>query len=248
MQFFESILIVIRNLYIFFLCNNQVSKKIMSESIPIEEKKIEKYEDKYKKEFKTLKTQNENEINKLTDLTLSHLLECCPIGNVLIYYNLKMEAFEYYSDVSVPYRYLETIGRKYAVIMKRPEIYIDIEVEIKKKKIELANKKNEKPQEIEKKNNVFANFKSYNAKSAQNASNPMTKGRSDVGIQIPNNLKRKFKSVINDQNENVLVDISNRYINKGKLSNFSFLQPVVKKKILSYKDFLKQQKNNIDKL
>ena len=251
MEIFERLLIIIKNIYIFFLCKKQVSKIIISEPIQIEEKKIEKYEDKYKKELETLKNKNENknENNELSDLSLSHLLEYCPIGNVLLYYNTEIEAFEYYSDVSIPYRYLETIGRKYAVLMERPDIYIDIEDEIKKKKLEIESKKNEKPQEIEKKNNVFANFKSYNAKSGQNVSTPMTKGRSEGGIQIPSNLKRKFKSAINEQNENILLDVSNRYINKGKLSNFLFLKkPVVKKETLSYKDFLKQQKNNIDRL
>ena len=246
-QIFERLLIVIKNIFFFYLYKKQVLKTIKPEITPIKEKKIEKYEDKYKKELETLKNKNEN--NKLSDLSLSHLFEYCPIGNVILYYNSEMEAFEYYSDVSIPYRYLETIGRKYAVLMKRPDIYIDIEDEIRKKKIEIESKKNEKPPEMEKKNNVFANFKSYNSKSGQKVNTPMTKGRSESAIQIPSNLKRKFKSAINEQNENILIDVSNRYINKGKLSNFSFLKkPVVKKEILTYKDFLKQQKNNIDRL
>jgi hypothetical protein len=52
------------------------------------------------------------------------VLENCPVGNVLMKYDSKKLSFEYYSDRVVPFRFLETIARKYAHNFHCADIYI----------------------------------------------------------------------------------------------------------------------------
>ena len=40
-------------------------------------------------------------------------MEKTPLGNVIMYWNNSRGSFEFYSDNTIPYRYLETVGRKY---------------------------------------------------------------------------------------------------------------------------------------
>lgn len=53
-----------------------------------------------------------------------YILESCPVGNVLFKYNTNKESFEYYSDRNVPFRYLETIARKYVRNTHCIDIYV----------------------------------------------------------------------------------------------------------------------------
>ena len=241
---FKYFFYTIKNFIIFsFLTTKEIEKKTINIPVLVEEKikKVEKYEDKYKKEWEILKSQDKSIVKINSDSF--YLLENCPIGNVVLYYNKKVNSFEYYSDVSIPYRYLETIGRRYAIISQNPSIYIDMNDEINKKRLEIQNKST-MPIVEEKQNNVFVKFKSYNGKSTQKSNNTMSKGRVETNIQIPVNLKRQFKSAIREDNGGILVEVSNIYINKGKLHCFSFLKKhESKNKTLSYKDFMNQQKN-----
>jgi hypothetical protein len=51
-------------------------------------------------------------------------MEMTPVGNVIMQYNLTKELFVYYSDNMVPFRYLETVARKYVCIFDCKELYI----------------------------------------------------------------------------------------------------------------------------
>lgn len=75
-----------------------------------------KYENKYKidKSRTSIRQPGPN----------SFLLENCPVGNVLLKYNTEKSSFEYYSDRTVPFRYLETIARKYANTFDCTHVYL----------------------------------------------------------------------------------------------------------------------------
>jgi len=75
-----------------------------------EEKKVVLYEDKYK-EF-----PSENLPTKPNNI----LIEQTPIGNVIMFYNSR---FEFYADKTIPYRFLETVARKYVITFKCKDIY-----------------------------------------------------------------------------------------------------------------------------
>jgi len=78
-----------------------------------EEKKVVLYEDKYK-EF-----PSENLPVKPNNI----LIEQTPIGNVIMFYN--KSRFEFYADKTIPYRFLETVARKYVCMFKCKDIYIE---------------------------------------------------------------------------------------------------------------------------
>ena len=196
---------------------------------------------------------------RLDGLKNNFILEKTPLGNVIMYYNNFRESFEYYSDNTIPYRFLETIGRKYVKTFNCKQIYFDMEFELKeferKQKEALEAEKNLEAQkkiledslkentnvngntELVKKKDVFAKFKGYNTESGTGKVN---RGVAPPKNSIPNNTMKK--------NDNfILKDNANRYTCEGKLANFSFLKKpdrkiVDKKYAMSFADFKKMKK------
>ena len=190
-------------------------------------------------------------INKrLNRLENCYIIEKTPIGNVLMIYDKNKEAFKYYSDCNIPYRYLEVVGRKYIKTFNCRPIYIDMEEELKlfeerweKEQIIKKMKKEEEEKKIEieqinpeknKKKNVFAKFKSYNKDSGGKMSMAPPKN------SIPNiNFDEK------KENEKIILkEKANRYTYEGKFVNFNFLKKIERKVFnkklgLSFSDFKK---------
>jgi len=201
---------------------------------------------------------------RLDKLKNSFIIEKTPLGNVLMLYNNKRGSFEYYSDNTIPYRYLEPVSRKYVKTFCCRPIYFDMEEELKnyeKKLEEKEREKEEKKLEEEKrlledkkqnivviaepKKNVFAKFKSYNKEAGTGHVNTAAPPKNS----IPNN-----KVTENNNNEKVLLkENANRYSYEGKLSNFNFLKKVDRKVVdkkfaMTFADFKRLQeerKNNI---
>jgi hypothetical protein len=84
---------------------------------------IEKYEDKYKNKFQNMENV-ELEKERLENLKNNILIETTPNGNVVMFYDYKNNSFAYYSDKVMPYRFLDTVGRKYAIQYRCKNIYI----------------------------------------------------------------------------------------------------------------------------
>jgi hypothetical protein len=197
--------------------------------------------------------------NRLKKLANCFVMEKTPIGNVLMIYDLDLCKFKYYSDATMPYRYLEVVGRKYVKIFNCRPIFVDMEEElrlfeekwerdqkIKKEKEDEEKLKDEeatkKLEQIEaKKKNVFAKFKSYNKDAS-----------SKISMAPPPKNSIPSKSITeNKENEKVLLkENANSYTYDGKISNFSFLKKVEKKIFnkklgFSFADFKKMnQKQN----
>jgi hypothetical protein len=185
----------------------------------------------------------------LDGLKNSFIIEKTPLGNVLMYYNNSRESFEYYSDNTIPYRYLETVSRKYVKTFNCRYLYVDMGEEIslaerklkeivEKKAIELEESKKQKENQVVLKKNVFTKFKSYNKESGT--------GRVNTGAppknSIPNN--NTMNSKRNDNPNPILKDNANRYTCEGRMSNFNFLKKtkrevVDKKYAMSFADFKK---------
>ena len=181
-------------------------------------------------------------------------MEFTPLGNVLMKYNKNKESFIFYSDSTIPYRYLEVVGRKFVKQFNCRPIFVDMEEELKlaeekweKEKKEKEEKEEEekrkKEEDIknkvpieEKKKNVFAKFKSYNKES----------GTGHVSTAAPpkNSIPNK-KLTKTQENENTLLkQKANRYTYEGKIINFSFIKKVDRKVVdkkfgMSFADFKK---------
>ena len=216
-----------------------------------------------KKLNELLETENGKEelLNKANDfsknfvinLRLEKLLNCyvmetTPQGNVLMIYDNKKGSFKYYSDNTIPYRYLEVVCRKYVKIFHCRPLYVDMEkeLELSAEKLEKERKEKEEKEEqkqkelsIPEKKNVFAKFKSYNKEG--------TIGRVNVGIPPKNSIPVTKEQ----ENEKILLkEKANCYTYEGKMVNFSFLKKVDRKLVdkkygLTFADFKKIQKTNL---
>jgi hypothetical protein len=204
---------------------------------------------------------------RLDKLKNSFIMEKTPLGNVLMLYNNKRGSFEFYSDNTIPYRYLEPVSRKYVKTFGCRPIYCDMEEELKnyEKKLEETEREKEEKQELEKrileekrisdeknmsvsvvaepKKNVFAKFKSYNKEA----------GTGHVNIAAPpkNSIPNNKVTETSSDEKVLLKENANRYSYEGKLSNFNFLKKVDRKVIdkkyaMTFADFkrLQEEKKN----
>jgi len=203
-----------------------------------------------------LNKSKEFSLNFVLNLRLEKLINCfviemTPQGNVLMTYDVKKCSFKYYSDHTIPYRYLEVVGRKFAKQFNCRPLYVDMEeeLELAEKKWEKERKQREEKEEkdrkekeekkiiVPEKKNVFAKFKSYNKEG--------TNGRVNVGVPPKNSIpitKEQEKEKI------LLKEKANRFTYEGKLINFNFLKKIDRKVVdkkynLSFSDFKKINKN-----
>lgn len=191
---------------------------------------------------------------RLDKLTNCYVIEKTPIGNVLIIYDRVRESFKYYSDCTIPYRYLEVVARKYVKLFHCRPIFVDMEEELR-----LFEEKWEREQEIKKmkeedkrineiegkkdcvqtKKNVFAKFKSYNKDAG---------GKITTGAPPKNSIPNKSVVQTKEDEKILLKERANRYTYEGKFANFNFLQKIDRKVFnkklgLTFADFKKMKKN-----
>ena len=235
-QFIVLFASVIFNIY------KEVEKEIEEEEEEEEEEvKMVRYEDKYKdkiKEINSVEEINSDKKTLLDNLKFSIVMETTPNGNVLMYWDNNRSSFIYYSDTSIPYRYLEVVARKYVIMNNCREIYFIMEEQLKPlKKEEIVGKKEEK--------NVFAKLKSYNQSSILDTKN-IAPNKQNQNTQLP---RIQIKQKETDNNEILLKENANRYSYEGKLINFSFLQKPKKnmKEKISFSEFKKIQNSKHNK-
>jgi hypothetical protein len=204
---------------------------------------------------------------RLDKLKNSFVIEKTPLGNVLMLYNNKRGSFEFYSDNTIPYRYLEPVSRKYVKTFNCRPIYFDMEEELKNYERKLDEKQKEEEEkkleeekrlEEQKKNqsniaiiepatkkNVFAKFKSYNKEAGTGHVNMAAPPKNS----IPNN---QMKNTENNNEKVLLKENANRYSYEGKLSNFNFLKKVDRKVVdkkygMTFADFKRLQEEKMKK-
>lgn len=229
-------------------------ERIEAELIVLNEKVIVEEEIK--------ETARQHIINeKLDTLKNNFIIEKTPLGNVLMFYNNKKQTFEYYSDNSIPYRFLEVVSRKYVLTFKCRFLYIDMENELKKYETKMVEKEKEKEtrekdakeKEVQEKSilnnevdtktckkNVFAKFKSYNKDAGSGRVNKAPPPKNS----IPNNKANK-----KDDEKVLLKEKSNHYTCEGKFANFNMIKKIDRKIIdkkysMTFADF---KKNIINK-
>lgn len=189
---------------------------------------------------------------KLDKLKNCHVMEHTPVGNVLMIYDKERETFKYYSDNTIPYRYLDVVARKYVKFFDCRPIFVNTEEEIQlaEKKNEQAKKEREEKEALDKKRReeaianhkpveekkrVFAKFKSYNKEAGT--------GHVSTGAP-PKNSGPSRQPAEKSENDAVLKERANRYTYEGKMANFSFIKKidrkiVDKKLAMTFADFKK---------
>ena len=231
----------------------------------------EKYLEECKKEYIKLTEQKQNldtnneiknaSFEEFLDIKFEYLKTCyviekTPLGNVAMFYNIKTRAFVYYSDNVIPYRFLETVARKWVWTFKHKFLYVDMkkELELSKKKMEELEEKKKKEEEEKKKNgvkttkDVFAKFKDYNrhtsVSGAKSGGNRQTSVLEKMQQKFANNVKTEKE----DEMAHVLKEKSNRFTNEGRFSSFNILKKIDRKIVdkrygTSYSDFKRMQKD-----
>ena len=144
-----------------------------------DEKSDVNYEYKYSDFFEEL---NDKEHCSLTvedkiNMKKNVITESTPNGNVVMSYHFnekdpELSAFQYYcNDRSIPYKYLDTVARKFAITYNCPELYLYLKTELIKgvdkikqdeeKEKDAAEMIKKEDEEKEKAESVFATFKKY---------------------------------------------------------------------------------------
>ena len=209
---------------------------------------IIKYEDKYRDDYTKLQpiclTTKEKE-----NLKNNFIMENTPLGNVIMYYNYEKNSFVYYSDSTIPYRFLETVGRKYIVTFKcRDTSIFEDESDINEDSpdntdiaentdnVDIVHVNDVCKSNSKMPKNVFAKFKNYNHPNSIPSASMAIKNN-----QMPNkNITQKIKEVKENKN---------KYMSEGKIVNFSFLKKIDKKQIIkrlnmTFAEFKKLQITN----
>lgn len=191
---------------------------------------------------------------RLEKLENCHVMESTPLGNVLMKYDKNKESFRFYSDSTIPYRYLEVVGRKFVKQFNCRPIFVDMEEELKlaEEKWEKERKEKEEKEEEEKrrkeeaaknktiveekKKNVFAKFKSYNKESGT--------GHVTTAAPPKNSIPNKKLTQAQENEKILLKQKANRYTYEGKIANFSFIKKIDRKVVdkkfgMSFADFKK---------
>lgn len=163
---------------------------------------VASYENKYYDKYDEMESEDLDE-DYVKTLKNNVLYEMTPKGRIIMYYDFEKESFIYYCDTKdVPYLYLETVARKYALTYHCKKIVVDIKRELDAaKETNIANDNKSKAQALvdaKKTDNLFASFKSYNRK----------------GTGGSKTMNKKF----------ILRQNANRYSYSGKVNTYSFLK------------------------
>lgn len=218
--------------------------------VPFEEKYLYQYDEKKRE----LKRANANAVEKKEELKLlknNYIIEHTPLGNVAMFYDCDRESFCYYSDNVIPYKYLETVARKYILVFNCLDVYVDMKEELEKVRnqilLEKEKAKEEERKKMEKKANiengsvngsggggdgvgkksVFTKFKSYNTGSMGTGTD-MSKMTS-----VSSSIKGKSAGAgtstgTGTGTKELLKENANRYTCEGRFSIFFLLKKIDK--------------------
>lgn len=235
----------------------------------------ELYQDLLKNKIELLKKMDETEklimtdeemrkkagdviINKKLDKLIdNYVLEYTPLGNIYMRYNNDKKSFEYFSNNSMPYRYLEPVGRKYVMTYWCKPIFVDIEEELKRAETRYEEDKKKKEDDNilkEMQNNpinILAQLKNYNKDTKDVTMRPM-KNRSNNNTLLPPQIKTNLSQINKLEEKQLLKENANRYTWEGRLTNFCPLKKIDRKKLdkklaMTYADFKKMQQEQQNK-
>jgi hypothetical protein len=234
-------------------------------------KEIKEKKDKEKEEKKELEGEEKNEKkeDKTEEIEISKnniLFETTPTGNVLMYYDSKRTSFIYYADTAIPYRYLESVARKYVTTYHCLHLYIDMKKEIAGAEKKINDKKLEEKQRLEKKLKgeeekirLDDEGEEKNKLDKDNKDNKDNKDRDKETKEVPRNVFAKLKNYnagsntvikgnkVAETNPNrsssaAIISSKKEYILKENANRFSY-----EGKMVNYKLLKKPERKVVDK-
>lgn len=176
------------------------------------------FENKYLEEYNKLQSVPLSN-DKIESLINTYLMETTPVGNIVMCYDSKKEAFLYYCDNVVPFRYLEPVGRKYVIMFKCKDLFHGKEDDI------TIGKDTTTVGTIDK---------------DKDSTKPMKTKDILNGLRNPKQVIQTPKKLIEKK--------TNRYTSMGRYSNFKMIKTVDKKIVdknysISFSDFKKMTTN-----
>lgn len=198
------------------------------------------YENEMFEEYDNLEDRELTE-DYVKDLSLNTITETTPRGDVLTYYDSELESFVYYSKTKeIPYKYLETVARKYVIKYDCKKIYIDIRKEYEKgvnkcKDIKEKNNREQTGADIEansanKKRQLFVKLKSYNRKAEVN-----NKQKDKIYILREKSNRFSYRGKIEEYKE----DVSSEYENTNDTTETDNAESAIDKKTMNFSAFKK---------
>ena len=217
-------------------------------------KKLDETEKMIMTEEEMRKKSRDIIINKKLDKFIdNYILEHTPLGNIFMRYNNDKKSFEYFSNNTIPYRYLEPVGRRYVMTYWCKPIFVDIAEELKRAEVKFdegvkIKMMEEKEREEEIKRNpkkILAQLKKYNKETKDQTMRPM-KNRSNKNGILPPQIQANLPDVNKTTDKQLLKENANRYTWEGRLTNFSPLKKIDRKTLdkklaMTYADFKKIQ-------
>lgn len=114
---------------LFFTVSNKETNKVV---------KTKPYEYKYLEKYDELKNKEDRENTPVDKLKNSYIIDYTPYGNVVLKYDDGEKMFLYYCDKqAIPFKYLETLSRKFVIDNKCFDIYVDIRDELRENKYDI---------------------------------------------------------------------------------------------------------------
>ena len=188
------------------------------------------------------------ESEDLVSLKDNFIEEKSPRGIIYMAYDNSIDSYIYYSKTKdIPYKYLETVARKYVIDNKCLNIYVDYKEEyiqglnkykqmLQERKELLENKIKEKEQKQDednvenKKKNIFANFKSYNKQDKSTKNNTDTTAKEYILTENSNHYK--YKGNLDDYEQMLKQKASQESVLKEyEQIDFKDYKNMIKKKI-----------------
>lgn len=192
----------------------EVAEVVVKKEVVIDKPVIE-FKDLYKDVVQNMKSVALSE-EELDDKKNSFVMENTPMGFVIMTWAQENKRFHYYADrKDLPYRFLDTVSRKFVKSFDCKCVYVDIETELETCKSNADTVKKKLAEKIveKKMDDVFATLKRYNEKVEVN----------------------------NKDDELLIKDKINMYRYCGAIRDFQFIKtPDKDVKKLSYSDFINQ--------
>lgn len=201
-------------------------------------------------DIEKLNEEARHEVMK-TKLRNCYVMDYTPLGNVVMRYDGVRGTFEYFSNNTIPYRYLEPIGRKYVMTFFCKPLFVDLEEELKRAE-EKYDAEEEERKERAKRNEtkqVFSSLKSYNKPLLKTTPiNLPGKNRESQKFALPPQIKANLPNVnaTSQTDKHLLKENANRYTWEGRFSNWIILKKIDRKQIdkkyaMTFADFKKMQ-------
>ena len=201
-------------------------RKTDTQEIPFEDKYFNEYDEwSAKQERAQTPTAEDNSLEQLFYITIRETINDF-YGDVIMCYDHATFSFAYYGrTANIPYKYLETISRKYMIETNAPrEIHVDIRDEYKKAKERTipapanANTNTNDPTTDD--GNVFVKLKSYNTVSNLNIHTTTNDTNEKTHKFVtPSGTATEAKASTSSSTK-IIREKANRYSYRGKIHDF----------------------------